>query len=197
MGIIIILVILLIIIVLLFSSVRANIKYHNQMTVNIEYLFLSFQVFPKKPPKKNKRKDAENDEEEKKFKIVNFKKFISFVQRMIKLVSGIIKDILKKSKINLLKIKIVVGSDDAAQTAIQYGEACAIVGSALGFIKAIMPIKKYNINITPDFTNAEFSLNLNIIISVRINTLLGVLIKYGALFVTTMRHNTMKGGTAK
>ena len=176
MWIIIVASILLVIIVLLGSPVRTNMKYHDQMTVFIEYLFFKIQIFPEKPAKK--ANDTENDKEEKKLKIVSIEKFLRFMYRTIKFASGILMDIGKKSKINLLDINIVVGCEDAAQTAIQYGEVCAVIGSVIGMIGANIPVKKHQINITPDFANAKFSIDLDIIIRARLNTLLGILIKH-------------------
>ena len=196
MWIIIVAAILLVIIVLLFSPVRINMKYHDQMTVFIEYLLFKIQIFPEKPSKK--AKDTENDKEEKKLKIVSIEKFLRFMYRVIKFASGILKDIGKKCTINLLDVNIAVGCEDAAQTAIRYGEVCAVVGSVIGIIEGNTPVKKHQINISPDFANAKFSLDLDIIISARLNTLLGILIKHGStLFETSKGLNIVKGGTAK
>ncbi len=197
MGYLIALSILILLAFLLCSSVRANISYQDEMIVVIEYLFLKFQVYPEKPPKKGE--EEKEDKDKKKLKIVNVQKFIRFVQRIIQMISGIIGDILKKCKIKLLQINIIVASEDAAQTAIQYGEVCAAVGTALGVFQAFIPPKKYDIHIAPDFTKTEFLLDLKIIMSLRLYTLLGILIKHGIEFgiQTKMKIKTAEGGTVK
>ncbi|HZJ78598.1 MAG TPA: DUF2953 domain-containing protein, partial [Clostridia bacterium] len=50
-----------------------------------------------------------------------------------------------------LYVNITVSKGDAAQTAIEYGKICSQVFPAMGFICSNMKVKKYDLNISPDY----------------------------------------------
>lgn len=66
-----------------------------------------------------------------------------------------------------LKLLLKVSSgDDAAQNAIKYGKVCSAVYPSMGFICSNMKVKKYEVNVVPDFISqenkAQFALSLSV-----------------------------------
>lgn len=66
-----------------------------------------------------------------------------------------------------LKLLLKVSSgDDAARNAIKYGKVCSAVYPSMGFICSNMKVKKYEVNVVPDFISqenkAQFALSLSV-----------------------------------
>ena len=61
---------------------------------------------------------------------------------------------------------IVSHNHDAARTAIEYGEACREIFPAMGFICSNLKVKKYDVEVEPDFlgtfSSAQFSFSVSI-----------------------------------
>lgn len=60
----------------------------------------------------------------------------------------------------------VSDNNDAAQTAIEYGRVCQKVFPAFSFICSTLPVKKYDVQVEPDFlgkkNKAEFAFSISI-----------------------------------
>ena len=60
----------------------------------------------------------------------------------------------------------VTGNCDAAETAMNYGELCQKVFPAMGYISSSFPVKKYDVEIEPDFlglkNSAQFAVSVHI-----------------------------------
>ena len=61
---------------------------------------------------------------------------------------------------------VVSHNHDAARTAIEYGEACREIFPAMGFICSNLKVKKYDVEVEPDFlgtfSSAQFSFSISI-----------------------------------
>ena len=92
---------------------------------------------------------------------------------------------------------ICVGTGDSAATAIKYGETCQKVFPVIGFICANNVVKKYDVNVEPDFlankTEGEFYCDLNICIRKIINASIAMVVRLIFGVVITF----IKGGKKK
>ena len=61
-----------------------------------------------------------------------------------------------------LYVSLTVGSGDAADTAVKYGKVCAAAFPSMGFIVSNMRVKKYNIEVTPDFVGGSNSARMHV-----------------------------------
>ena len=66
-----------------------------------------------------------------------------------------------------LIISLIVGAGDSAETAIKYGKVCSAAFPAMGLVVSKMRVKKYNIEINPDFIYGKNAARLHTCISVR------------------------------
>lgn len=102
---------------------------------------------PEKPPQE------EHTETRKESDTKNITVFIwnerGRIKRMLTSVLGYISK--HAIKINKLKIKLVIGFDDAMQTALIYGGACAAVFNFAGFMDRNMRLGSHSINLKPVF----------------------------------------------
>lgn len=137
----------------------------------------------KKKKKKKKKPEKEKPEEEKKEedkpsepKKNIFKEFyenqgfgatVELIQTAAAQLGGFMGSIYRAFVIENLKLLLKVSSgDDAAQNAIKYGKVCSAVYPSMGFICSNMKVKKYEVNVVPDFISqenkAQFALSLSV-----------------------------------
>lgn len=173
----------------LILSVRITIngEFFDEFKLNIKWLFINLQILPAnpkkdKPPKKEKPKKEKPQEEtveepaeptEKKDNI-----FVRFYNNqgfdgVVELINNAAKDLGKmfssfKKHIVLRKLYLwmTISSGDAAQTALDYGRICQKVFPALSFICTNLTVKKYDVEIEPDYlglkNKAQFAFSVSI-----------------------------------
>lgn len=137
----------------------------------------------KKEEKKKKKPEKEKPEKEKKEedkpsepKKNIFKEFyenqgfgatVELIHTAASQLGGFMGSIYRAFVIENLKLLLKVSSgDDAAQNAIKYGKVCSAVYPSMGFICSNMKVKKYEVNVVPDFISqenkAQFALSLSV-----------------------------------
>ena len=72
-------------------------------------------------------------------------------KRLASLAGNVLKPVFRHLRIRRLDINIIVASEDAADTAINYGRLCAGVYPALTVLLSVMKYDDYSVNIRPDF----------------------------------------------
>lgn len=175
-------------VLLLSVKVAVTVHYEDDVAVSLKWLFLKFNILPKKDehkkPKKEKKKKEEKPKEEsevipepKKKKQDNmFVRFyrnrgvegvVQLLKDAAKALGGMFKRIGRAFLFEELFISLTVGAGDSAETAIKYGKTCSAVFPAMGFIVNNMRVKKYNIDIIPDFINGSNVAKLHTQISFR------------------------------
>ncbi len=173
--------ILALIIFALCVKVRFHIEYSAENTsVLLQWLFLKIKLYPmenkgkkkkENPPEPQKEDNAESDNtaetEEKKTKgNNNFLKtlydaegidgLIDILQSVMGYTKTYFGNLIHGFVIDELYLDVRCTRSDAAETAIYYGEVCAVLFPLLGALAAKCRMKKYDFNIYPDFI-ARFS----------------------------------------
>ncbi len=178
-------------IVALFSvRITVNGEYFDQFKLSVQWLFLKIQILPakkkdkpKKPKKEKPKKEKPAEEEppaddtppaEKKenifVKFYNNQSFDGVIQLVNNAASSIGKMLASfKRHIIIREMYLwmtVTGGCDAAETAMQYGKICQKVFPAMSFICSNMKVKKYDIEVEPDFlgnkNKAEFAFSVSV-----------------------------------
>lgn len=94
------------------------------------------------------------------FKERGLKGLINALKEIAGLAETFLKPIFKHIKLKNLDMNITVASEDAADTAINYGYACAGIYPSLSILLNIVKYKKYNVNIAPDFDKKKTEIDL-------------------------------------
>lgn len=165
--------IILLIALLLILPITAQIDFKDDFFVKVKYLGITvYKITPdeeeQKPNEKAKKTEKTKEKQKGLFtKLTEKHGFKGAVKEMV----SFALDILKKTKKQLLKIKlrnikidlIVVGSD-AAQTAIDYGAICGVVYPVLSVVEQNLNVKYKKINITAGFkqTDSQFTFSLDV-----------------------------------
>ena len=168
--------------------ITVNGEFFDEFRLNVKWLFLKIDILPaKKKDKPKKEKDPKEKKEdpateeateetptEKKENI-----FVKFYNNqgfdgVIQLINNVGKALGKlmhsfKKHIVLRELYLwmtVTGGCDAAETAIAYGSICQKVFPALSFICTNLTVKKYDVEIEPDFlgnkNKAEFAFSVSV-----------------------------------
>lgn len=162
------------ILLLTLGRVKIIFDYKDDVIFKVKYMFLPLVTIPatkpkkQKSPKKKKSKkktegeDAEEKPKDEKTEEKKPKKKISLADifEVLKLaldsLGKPLKRILKRTIFAHLALRISVGGEDAAKTAIKFGLMNMAVGNALGWLDTFFTLKKPDdINITADFQSEE------------------------------------------
>lgn len=167
--------------ILLCISINLRVRYdqsENVFLVTLHYLFVRFVIAPeeetrkyKKNQNKNAGKKAAPKKENNKPSGIKEKGIGRFVEDLKNVVQGawtLIRNVLKRAVLKKLRINLCVAGEDAADTAIIYGYANAVVYPIVSaFTESVKEYKDLDVSIIPDFSEdaqaeAVFELELKL-----------------------------------
>ncbi len=147
--------------------------YDKEFLFEVRYLFIKYKIYPprekpeekeKKEEKDKKKKGEEKGEDKDKkakdkkenpiktfYKNQGFDALLDLIKYTAKAVGGALKNIFRAFVFRELYVKLSVSKGDAAQTAYEYGKLCAEVFPAMGLICSNVKVKKYALDVSPDF----------------------------------------------
>lgn len=157
-------IILLILVLLLVAPVKALLRYENGEFKLNAYLY-GIKVYSLK--KKEKKTPKEPEAKAEKFEKDTNKLALKLLD-VLDLYKTAVRLLKKFVSIALVKVKVRVGTGDAATTAISTGALWAAVYNLLGIIGRIMFIDKHKVEITPDYSSASFNADGECIIKSRV-----------------------------
>lgn len=180
-------IILLLLLIPFFLKVRIFVSYKDSIFIEARYLFWKI-VFPsnkseKKHKKKKVRKDKQVEEKPKlEFRDIFIKHGIS---GFIDLLNDAVevykkhKQHLKFTAVDSVVLDISVSRDNAADTAIFYGEMCAVVYPAFSLISKVCKHKKCEVSVYPDFNKKDSQVNFSAELSIRLMFVVSFAISLG------------------
>lgn len=150
--------ILLCIYLLLLLPIVVTADLDGEPEVFVKWLCFKFQLYPKKQkkkkPKKNKSvKDVQKADVKKKNNNKSISHYVDKYGDLLKAVLKSVGNLLKHLKINRLEVSVVVGDEDAAKVAVEYGAVCAVLYPVLGLLDSAIDIKQSEISINPDYNS--------------------------------------------
>lgn len=156
-------IILLAIVLILFLPLTLSVRYdHAGLRASAGIGFLRVSVYPRK---RQKRERPPKDSKPKGNSIKQFKAGLSLIR-------PIFSKLRKRLIVRRLCLHYTAATEDAAQTALTYGAAMAIVNSFLSIVRYNFRIKAQDIQIQADFESAEDSIFVHVILSLNLlNTL--------------------------
>ena len=186
--------IIIAVLILVFLILRMNVHiifdYHERPTITLKILFFRFDAIDlfrkylnkdsgdnKKDKKAKKEGSLTNKSKKKSVDLLGFADFLVHVSRVISLA---IKDHFSKSTVNLKELKVSVGSEDAAKTALLCG---TVIQAANGLCAVLMHCSTFrcdnrNLSISPDFSSEKTTVALHLQIT---NKFIDII----KLFITT------------
>lgn len=147
--------IILLLTILMICPVVITFTFDKKLKVKARYLFFKYSFTDKKDKKRKhgSTKKTESGKAEKgRRSAEEIKDIVSMTVQMTKLITGTMKKLFKKAYISKFDISVVVASEDAADTAVQYGYYCAaIYPFASLLLGTYRHTNKYSVSVYPDF----------------------------------------------
>lgn len=159
----IILAVLAFIILLLSLPVGVYVQYSSELIITIRYLFIKKNIDLNKAEEKEEIEKVEQDTEKeiekispiaklkKLIKNIGAKEFLEIVKQLTALTSKSFLKILKRVNVKLLDVYFLASEENAAETALLYGKACAIVYPAVAELANITSCKKYTVTVDANY----------------------------------------------
>ena len=169
---------------LLALALAARVKIHLSFEMEdgfsgeARYLFFHYRFpteeAPEKEAEKKKKEEKKKGKPDKKqsvrdiIKEKGFTGFLSFLSELASIAAGAAKRLLAHFILKELKIRVVLGAEDAATTAVLYGTVGGVVYPAAGTLVTAFRCKHYDVLITPDFNGEKLSAQMLMDGSVRL-----------------------------
>lgn len=133
--------------------------------ITVKYLFFKYDYYFKDKSRKKSssarksKKDKVNKKDQnyikKHFKENGIQDGLTQLVDIIKVIFQKVFKLLSNAEITKLELFAEFSEGDAAQTAITYGGVCAFLYPVLGWINAIYPVKKQNIDVHTVYTDEK------------------------------------------
>lgn len=181
---IIILSVFLLLLIFLYLPITVDLSYVKELSYRIKYagfiLLDSEKKVDIKGKRKKKKKKSENDTASKEQsgkgenffkKTYNQKGFFGTVRYFSELLMMLLKKlwfVVKRLKFTRFKLDIAVATDNAANTAIEYGGICSAVYPTLALLETNADFKSREVNISTDFDKTESTFAASISVTTRL-----------------------------
>lgn len=179
-------------VIILSIRITVSAEYFDEFRLKLSWLFINIQLLPakksdkpkkeKKPKEKKEKEEKPKQEQEPKLDDGKEKKeniFVTFYNNqgfdgVVQLINNAVSALGKmfssfKKHIVIRELYLfmtVTGGCDAAETALNYGNMCQKIFPAMGYICSNLPVKKYDVEIEPDFlglkNQAQFAFTIHI-----------------------------------
>ncbi len=161
---------------LLVLPVSVSVQYDKKFDLKVKYAGIT--VYNTQNPKKQKKEPTtKNVQKSNKPKKDNFVK-VQYKQRgllgtiryfcdVIVMIGRKLVHLIKKFKVKNFEMYLTVATEDAADTAIQYGTVCAAVYPTLAFIQSNMNFQPKKIDISADFDKKKSEFGISCVFSVK------------------------------
>lgn len=179
--------ILALIVLALCIRLLIEVEYSDDDThVTLRWLFLNVPLYPKAPkapkegaPEEEQPEEEQNAGEEKPakggrqesllhavYRTHGVDGMLELARKTVSYLNTFLGGLIRSVVIEELYIDAACTKDDAAATAIYYGEVCSALFPLLGALASKCKIKRYNVNVYPDylarFSRASFHVKLHV-----------------------------------
>lgn len=163
------------IILLMQMRIRFCVSYNDGFDYAVRYIFITYRIKNKeKGQDKKGKKEKKSKESAKKLDLEQIRQFLDLFERIWENAKTVILKVGRKIRIDRLQIDLTVGTDDAAQTAMTYGEACALIYPAVAILSDHVKIKKRQVMIGADFNSVKSEVKFSAHASIRLGAILSV-----------------------
>ena len=165
-------IILAIIFLIVLSPIKIYVSASDTFLVKIRLLFLNLYAFDSSVEKKTEKDIKEKDNIKSTIgKITNqndnYNKIVILIKMLKSILSKFAK-LLKHIEVEKFNFNITVAGNDAADTAIKYGNVCSIVYPLSTLLSKCVNFKPENISVYSNFNDNNTNFNLSFLISVRV-----------------------------
>lgn len=195
-------------------SVRFYLQYNVDAEGELVVKYAMFRLFSlmippdetekkKKPekPEKPKKKDKEKKPEGTK-KPIDIKEVLGFLYRNRSGIKRTIVEVLhytitRSIKIKMLRLRLVMGVEDAMDTAMIFGAASGVIFNIVGLLDRFMRLGRHDVNIKPAFNEPHIFAETDVVVSTCIFNFLvigAIAVRYAAPIAIRFWKEIIKNG---
>ena len=177
----------------------------NELSLRLKIGLLQMQVLPAKPKKKQaapeKKQEAPKKKQETakqaaasqkpeatKKKVSMPKLTLADILELVNLACDMLGDLRRKLRVEILTLHVVLGADDPAKAAMQYGGAWAAIGMLDPKLGRLFVIKKRDIQPILDYNENETKISAQLALTITIGRALSLGLKAGVRFLKLWIH---------
>lgn len=186
--------ILLILLIILLLPIHVIILYEESLIIKLRLLFFTYTIFSgeNSESKENIEESNKSVSDNAKLDKVSpksilrkkgFKGFVEFASDILKLGVSILRKILKRTTIKELELEVKVGCEDAASTAVRFGQICTVIYPLISILTSRNIPKKYHIDVSPDYKNESCSVKFKLRIYARLFYIIYTVIIFSRRYV--------------
>lgn len=86
----------------------------------------------------------------------------------------------RRLTVDRLTVDLRIREEDAAATAIRYGQACGVVYTAVGFLQSVVRVRRREITVVPLFQEGAAGASVSAVLSIRVYAIVTLLLTQGA-----------------
>ncbi len=172
------------VLLLLLMSARTGIEVvgaNGEASVDLRYGVLRIPIYPRRK-EKAEPKPVKDKKPKKTKKPAKYKRVFNKDELDIGEVLGIVMDILEglggTFNISRLRVRVLIGTDDAAKTGMLLGCASAVIGIAVPFFENTFVMKDYHINVDADFEAGHTEWAFDMFLYVRPIRIISVMLRH-------------------
>ncbi len=168
-----------------FSRVRLLVSYEGAFRFEVGVWIFRLRLPGQPGPKKTKPQKAKPSKKRAVSK-PDSSFFLEHLSELFDLTKKLVSATGRRLVVDRLYINLRIHEDDAASTAIRYGQACALVYTAAGFLEGALRVRKHDIRVTPLFEEGEASAAFSAAFSIRVFSILALAVTQGASIIKMM-----------
>lgn len=171
----------LLIFLILFLNVHLIFDFHEKLTITLKVLWFRFDGYEliKKIGEEDTNTSQKSTKAKKKTgksKKIDLIGFAKFLVHLTKVVSLGLKEYITNSRVDLKEMHVVIGTDDAAQTALISGTVMQAANGLCALLQHISDFRcdNRNLSITPDFTSENSSVSFQLVVTNKLKDIIGI-----------------------
>ena len=174
---------------LLLLGIRAGVEavgVNGEVSVEVRYGVVRIPVWqqPRHPqpptPEKKKEEDPKQKKERKRPKhCYSLKREELDVGELVTLAMTLLSEMADTLRFSRLRVRVLIGTDDAAKTGIFLGEAAALTGMIVPFLENTFDMQDYHVDVDADFEADHTEWAFTVFCSLRPLRLLFVALRHG------------------
>lgn len=178
----------LLLLFLLLMSVRTGVEavgVDGEIAVDLRWGVLRIPIYPRTPkppkeekPEKEKPEKAPKEKKPPKYRY-SFNREAFELGEIIDVVLTLLDELTGTLRFSRLRVRVLIGTDDAAKTGMRLGQASAVIGMLTPVLENTFDMHDYQITVDADFDATTTTWAFTVFCSLRPIALLGVLARHG------------------
>ncbi len=193
---------LTILLLVLFVPVCGRVRYDGQLCVRLRVWGIPITLLPASPEEKEETKASRPKSKKKKASSKKEELVALFCEdgvegtlrllgRLAALAGRTVGRVLRAVTVDKLELELLIAAEDAADTAVRYGQVCGVLYPALAAISGLVRVKRQHLRVEPNFLVEKSDARLDVRLHIAVYRLVaaGLWLLWRLLFLKISEEN--------